>query len=84
MEMPEAEAVIRPEAVRSATFVKPVNVGAADMAKVVPVPVWEAMAVAFPTEVIGPVKLAFVVTVAALPEMSPAITFSNVISPEKV
>ena len=33
----------------------------------VPLPVCEAIDVAFPTLVIGPVKLAFVVTVAALP-----------------
>jgi hypothetical protein len=43
------------------------------MAKVVPVPVWEAMEVAFPTEVIGPVRFALVVTVAALPVTDPTI-----------
>jgi hypothetical protein len=35
----------------------PVKVGEADIANVVPVPVCEAILVAAPTEVIGPVKL---------------------------
>ena len=35
---------------------------------VVPVPVWLAIEVALPTEVIGPVRFAFVTTVVALPE----------------
>ena len=47
------------------------NVGLVSMTNLVPVPVWEAMEVALPTLVIGPVKLAFVVTVAALPEIFP-------------
>ena len=49
------------------------NVGEADIAKVVPVPVWLAMLVALPTDVIGPVKLALVVTVAALPVHEPEL-----------
>lgn len=47
----------------------PVKLGEADIAKVLPVPVCEAMEVALPIEVIGPVRLALVVTVAALPEV---------------
>lgn len=45
----------------------PVIVGAALITKVVPVPVCEAIAVAFPVDVIGQVRFAFVVTVAAFP-----------------
>ena len=43
------------------------SVGEVSMTKVVPVPVCAATEVAFPEEVIGPVKFAFVVTVAAEP-----------------
>ena len=43
------------------------SVGEVFMTKVVPVPVCAAIDVAFPEEVIGPVKFAFVVTVAELP-----------------
>ncbi len=46
---------------------EPVNVGEALMAKVEPVPVCDAIAVALPDEVIGPVKLASVVTFDAVP-----------------
>lgn len=49
-----------------------IRVGEVAMTKVLPVPVWDATLVAFPTEVIGPVKLAFVSTldaVAAFPPM---------------
>lgn len=46
-----------------------VIVGEADITNVVPVPVCEVMAVALPVEVIGPVRLAFVVT---LPAVNPA------------
>lgn len=46
----------------------PVKVGPDCMAKVVPVPVCAAIEVAFPTEVIGPVRFAFVVT---LPQVKP-------------
>ena len=55
-------------AVFSFTFT-PASVGSVDMANVVPVPVCEAIDVVLPTDVIGPVKFAFVVTVAALPVM---------------
>jgi len=41
------------------------SVGLVDITKVVPVPVCEAIEVAFPTDVIGPVRLAFVVAVTA-------------------
>jgi hypothetical protein len=44
-----------------------VIVGEVLITNVVPVPVWDVMAVAFPTDAIGPVKFAFVVTVAAFP-----------------
>jgi hypothetical protein len=53
------------------------RVGPVFITKVVPVPVWAATAVAFPVEVIGPVKFAFVVTVeavvavVALPDSAP-------------
>ena len=40
-----------------------------------------AIAVAFPTLVTGPVKLAFVVTVAALPETLPTIVEEKVFAP---
>ena len=43
------------------------KVGLVSITNLVPVPVWEAMEVAFPIEVITPVKFALVVTVAALP-----------------
>lgn len=43
-----------------------IKVGPFDMAKVEPVPVWAPIDVAFPTEVITPVKLAFVVTLPAV------------------
>ena len=35
-----------------------------------PVPVWEATEVALPTDVIGPVRLAFVMTVPAVPAVA--------------
>lgn len=54
-----------------------VRVGLACITKVLPVPVCEATAVALPTEVIGPVRLALVVTVAALPEILPVIVEEN-------
>jgi hypothetical protein len=44
-----------------------INVGLVFITKVEPVPVWFATEVALPTEVIGPVKFALVVTVAAFP-----------------
>ena len=49
------------------------RVGEVFITKVLPVPVCEATEVALPTEVMGPVKLASVVTVAALPVMLPTI-----------
>jgi hypothetical protein len=49
------------------------NVGDVSTTNLVPVPVWLAMLVAFPTDVIGPVKLALVVTVAALPVQEPEL-----------
>ena len=48
-------------------FGVPVNTGETDIANVVPVPVCAATDVALPRDVIGPVRLALVVTVAALP-----------------
>jgi hypothetical protein len=42
------------------------NVGDAFITNVFPVPVWDAILVAFPTLVIGPVRLALVVTVPAV------------------
>ncbi len=47
------------------------RVGEVSTTNFVPVPVWEAMDVALPTEVMGPVKLALVVTV---PEKVVAVT----------
>lgn len=44
-----------------------INVGLLSTTNVDPVPVWLAIDVAFPVEVIGPVKFALVVTVAAFP-----------------
>src|SRR3989344_1014165 len=49
------------------------KVGEVSITKVVPVPVWAATAVALPTEVIGPVRFALVVTVAALPVIEPTM-----------
>jgi hypothetical protein len=43
------------------------NVGEVFITNTLPVPVWDATEVAFPTEVIGPVKFALVVTDAAVP-----------------
>jgi hypothetical protein len=59
------ERVRLPDRVASAAATVPVRVGDADITKVLPVPVCEATEVAFPTEVIGPVKFALVTTVAA-------------------
>ncbi len=55
-----------------------ISVGPLSTTNFVPVPVWDAIAVAFPTDGIGPVKLAFVVTVAALPDMEPIAVPENV------
>jgi hypothetical protein len=44
-----------------------IRVGEVFITNVLPVPVCEAMEVVFPTLVIGPVRFALVVTVAALP-----------------
>lgn len=44
-----------------------ISVGELSTTNLVPVPVWDAMEVALPTEIITPVRLALVVTVAALP-----------------
>src|SRR3982751_2934119 len=55
-----------PVAVIAAAFTVPVKVGLALIAKVLPVPVCEATAVALPTDVIGPVRLALVVTLPAV------------------
>ena len=49
------------------------KVGEVFITNVLPVPVWEATDVALPMEVIGPVKLALVVTVPALPVIFPTI-----------
>jgi hypothetical protein len=49
------------------------RVGLACMTKVDPVPVWAATAVVFPLEVIGPLRLALVVTVAELPVQLPEL-----------
>ena len=73
----------------------PVKVGESDKTKL-PVPVSSVTAVAifeevnepklvvFPVDVIAPVKLALVVTVAAFPEIEPTIVLLNVFEPEKV
>jgi hypothetical protein len=73
----------------------PVKVGALDKTTL-PVPVSSVTAVAifeevkepklvaFPDDVIAPVKLALVVTVAAFPEIEPAIVLLNVFVPAKV
>jgi hypothetical protein len=50
-----------------------IRVGEVFITNVLPVPVCEAMAVAFPTLVIGPVRFALVVTVAALPVVEPEL-----------
>src|SRR5665811_367081 len=58
-----------------------VNVGVALIAKVVPVPVCDAIVVAFPTDVIGPVRFAFVTTVVALPtEVTIPVKFALVVT----
>jgi hypothetical protein len=54
------------------------KVGLVFITNVVPVPVCDAIEVALPDEVMGPVKLAFVVTVAALPVIEPAIELVTV------
>lgn len=61
------------------------SVGEVSITNLVPVPVWEAIAVAFPVDVIGPVKFALVATVvavAALPDILipavPALIFAGV------
>ena len=63
---------------------RPVNTGVSSVGVLsttnfVPVPVCEAIDVAFQTDVIGQVRLAFVVTVAALPEI---LVWSPVFVPE--
>jgi len=69
----------------------PVMVGLALITNVEPVPVCEAIEVAFPTDVIGPVRLALVTTVVAndpvpLPVTPPVrvIVWSPVLLPEVV
>src|SRR5690242_2962339 len=57
------------------------SVGDVSITNFVPVPVCEATEVAFPLDVIGPVRLAFVVTVAALPLIEPTIVDENVFAP---
>ena len=54
------------------------RVGEVLTTNVVPVPVCAAIDVAFPTEVIGPVRLALVVTVSALPVTLPVKAPTNV------
>lgn len=49
-------------------------VGDVDMTKVDPVPVCNPMLVTLPTDVMGPVRLALVVTVEAVPERVAVIT----------
>jgi hypothetical protein len=65
--------VIAPVAAKDVPVAAPMfgvtSVGLVSTTNFVPVPVWDAMEVALPTDVIGPVRLALVVTVAALPEM---------------
>lgn len=51
------------------------SVGEVSTTNLVPVPVCEAIEVAFPDEVIGQVRFAFVVTVAAFPVIEPVIAF---------
>ena len=66
-------AVKLPVVVRLVPVATPITgvtrVGEVFITKVLPVPVWDATLVALPTEVIGPVKFAFVVTDAAVPPM---------------
>jgi hypothetical protein len=50
------------------------NVGLVSITNLLPVPVWDATEVTFPILVIGPVKFAFVVTVAAFPPMFKLVT----------
>jgi hypothetical protein len=67
--IPTPDALNKPVRARDVPVATPItgvtNVGDVLTTNTVPVPVWEAIAVAFPVEVIGPVKLAFVVTVSA-------------------
>ena len=57
------------------------NVGEVFTTNVDPVPVCEAIDVALPTEVIGPVRLAFVTTVAAFPTLvTPPVRLAFVIT----
>jgi hypothetical protein len=57
------------------------SVGEVFITKVVPVPVCEAIEVAFPTDVIGPVMLAFVVVVTA--KSGPPIAITDVATPNE-
>jgi len=63
-----------PERVRLVPVATPMSgvtkVGEVSTTNFVPVPVCEAMLVAFPDDVIGPVRFALVVTVADLPVVS--------------
>jgi hypothetical protein len=69
-----ATLVVTVEALMVEKVAVPVNVGAIDIANVVPVPVCEAIDVTFPVLVIGPVRFALVVTVPAVsPEAVPVI-----------
>ena len=64
-----------PESVRLVPVATPMlgvtSVGLVSITNLVPVPVCEAIEVAFPDDVIGPVSEAFVVTVAAFPVIDP-------------
>lgn len=61
--------VTRPVAVKDVVTVRPTIVGLVSTTNFVPVPVWDAIEVVLPDEVMTPVRLAFVVT---LPAVNPA------------
>jgi hypothetical protein len=65
------DTVKSPDSVRLVPVATPIfgvtRVGEVSTTNLLPVPVWLAIDVAFPMLVIGPVRFAFVVTVAALP-----------------
>lgn len=74
---------VAPVVVMPSTTICPLSVGVAIVGEVsttnlVPVPVCEAIDVALPDEVIGPVRLALVVTVAALPVIEPTMLLVTV------
>jgi hypothetical protein len=78
LQTPEPGSVVEP------VRVAPLIAGVVFITKTVPVPVCEAIAVAFPTDVIGPVMFALVATVEAVPVRGPENAVAVIVPAEKL